>query len=369
MEKNNIIHIIGNLGNGGKERRMIQCVKGLATTNRYNQRIVLLNDTIVYKEVFDIESVSISVLKQGNLISLYNQLSVIIKETQADIIHSWIDTKPFLILLPIIKIRFHIKYIAGYIGDGIKIGMLTSYNILSQFTYLVSDRIISNSYAGLVAKRALYKKSQIIYNGFDYARIKTINDKSGFKAEFCGVEEKIVVMIGRMRPAKDFSSYIAVAEEAAKANMKVHFLAIGDGPLLEDFKNEAKKRHLDNITFTGQRSDVEIILQISDVSMLFSNDEVHAEGVSNSIMESMAAGVPVIATMGGGTPEIIDDGVNGFMVKPRDYMAAYNKLVMLLNNNELYAEMSHQAKSTVTQRFLLSTMTDNYRNLYSDILK
>lgn len=368
MKRNNIIHIIGNLGNGGKERRMIQCVKGLAATNRYNQRIVLLNDTIVYKEVFEIESVSISVLKQGNLISLYNQISAIIRETQADIIHSWIDTKPFLLLLPIIKIRFHLKYIAGYIGDGIKIGMLNSYNILSQFTYLVSDRIISNSYAGLVAKRALYKKSQVIYNGFDYARIKTINDKDSFKAEFCGIGEKIVVMIGRMRPAKDFSSFIAVAEEAAKANMKVHFLAIGDGPLLEDFKNEAKRKHLDNITFTGQRSDIESILQIADVSMLFSNDDVHAEGVSNSIMESMAAGVPVIATIGGGTPEIIDDGVNGFIVPPKDYKLAFSRLKQLLEDKELYDDISKHSVKTIEQKFLLSRMTEDYVKLYSELL-
>ncbi len=369
MNKINIIQIIGNLGNGGKERRMIQCVKGLASTHQYRQRIVLLNDTVVYKEVYDIEDTSITILKEGNLFSLYKQICHIVKETHADIVHSWIDTKPFLLLLPIITIKFKLKYIAGYIGDGIKISALSSYNLLSQFTYLVSDRIVSNSRAGLVAKRALYKKARVIYNGFDYSRINKLTDKEGFKSQFCDKEEKVVVMIGRMRPAKDFSSFISVAEEASKAKMKVYFLAIGDGTLLDEFKEEVKRKHLSNITFTGQRSDVESILQIADVSMLFSNHDVHEEGVSNSIMESMATGVPVIATMGGGTPEIIDDGVNGFIVSPYDYMTAYNKLILLLNNKELYAEMSHQAKVTITQRFLLSKMTEDYKILYSDILR
>lgn len=364
-----IVHIIGNLCGGGKERRMVQCVKGLASSGEYYQHIILLEDRIDYQEVYGIKNVSITILKSGSKYDVFIQMRRFLAEVKADIVHSWIDSSLFLLIIPMLKARFRFCYIAGYIGDSIRIPMLSYYNFLSQFTYFFADRIISNSYAGLKAKRSIKSKSIVIYNGFDYGRFDTEIDIRTLKDSLGLGHTKLVVMIGRLFPAKDFDSFIAVAELAEKENLNVTFLAIGGGPLLDYYNDAIRKKHLSNIRFLGRRSDVEKILQITYVSILFSNNDVHAEGVSNAIMESMAAGVPVIATEGGGTAEIITSKISGFIVTPKNVIDAFNCLKQLLSSTDLYTKMSKASKEVINQRFLLNTMTNDYIKLYKQTLK
>ena len=73
---------------------------------------------------------------------------------------------------------------------------------------------------------------------------------------------------------------------------------------------------LNKIIFLGKRSNVESIINIFDVGILLTNSKVHGEGISNSIMEYMALGKPVIATRGGGTNEVVIEGENGYLIDP-----------------------------------------------------
>jgi len=129
-----------------------------------------------------------------------------------------------------------------------------------------------------------------------------------------------------------------------------------------------KNKGLKNIHFVTNRSDVMEIMAVTDVSVLFTNNDVHAEGVSNSIMESMAASVPVIATAGGGTAEIITPGDDGFIIEPKNVNMACTRLVELLENEELRKTMGEKASNTVKTRFVLSTMGEQYYSIYKQLL-
>ena len=174
-------------------------------------------------------------------------------------------------------------------------------------------------------------------------------------------------MVARVTRAKDWQSFIELAKRSFEDNLDVCFLAIGEGNQLDMHRDIVKKNGLPNIRFVGRRSDVEEILQITDVSMLFTSD-VHSEGVSNSIMEAMATGIPVIATDGGGTPEIITDGQNGFIVPMQGVDKAYLLMTELLNDENKRISIGSAAKMHVQQNFLLSHMGDEYMRLYRELL-
>ncbi len=98
------------------------------------------------------------------------------------------------------------------------------------------------------------------------------------------------------------------------------FLFVGDGPNRKRLKERAVSLAIqDYVIFTGFTHDIPTILANTDISVLMTNAQVITEGISNSLLESMAMGVPVVASRGGGTEEVVDHGVNGFLVDPYDH--------------------------------------------------
>ena len=229
----------------------------------------------------------------------------------------------------------------------------------------MSDAVVSNSKAGLLAKRVPDNKGYVIYNGFDFSRFENIDGKK-FRDSESITSKFVVTMCGRFTTAKDWKMFVNLA--VLLRDRDITFLAVGDGNTFNEINNEVKELNLDNIRLLGRRSDVEVILSASDISVLFSNNNMHKEGVSNSILEAMAAGKPIIATSGGGTGEIVEEGINGFLVEPGDTVGAYKALLSLLYNEDMRIEMGHNANEHVRTKFLLSDMTKNYINLYTKIV-
>ena len=133
------------------------------------------------------------------------------------------------------------------------------------------------------------------------------------------------------------------------------------------WKKEVPVNLTSHIVFTGRRDDVDEILHISDISVLCSNPETHGEGISNSILESMASGVPVIATIGGGTAEIVDNNVTGYLIKPKDIDDLSKKIVYLLENEKLRHKMGKSSRDKIEKYYSLEYMTEQYVNLYKTV--
>ncbi|MEL7341058.1 MAG: glycosyltransferase family 4 protein, partial [Bacteroidota bacterium] len=124
----------------------------------------------------------------------------------------------------------------------------------------------------------------------------------------------------------------------------------------------------DRILFPGMVNNVESIINIIDVGVLASNSKVHGEGISNAILEYMALAKPVVATRGGGTPEIVMDGQTGFMVPPFDPDAMANKINWLLELQEEAKAMGVRARQRVEADFNLENMAERYYQIYQSIL-
>jgi len=113
------------------------------------------------------------------------------------------------------------------------------------------------------------------------------------------------------------------------------------------------------------RNDIDAIITISDIGVLCNNPLYGEEGISNSLMEFMAFGKPVIATKGGGTNELISDKETGFLIEPQNPGELASKINLLLSNRTLLTNIGHNAKDSIQKNFSLDKMTDTYIQLYS----
>ena len=114
----------------------------------------------------------------------------------------------------------------------------------------------------------------------------------------------------------------------------------------------------------GRRSDVEALVQIFDIGVLCTNLKVHGEGISNSIIEYMVLGKPVIATDGGGTNELITDNENGYLIGDKDDSSLVEKILFLYNDLCAAHRVGQAAQKTILNKFLLDRMTAEYISVY-----
>lgn len=361
------MQVIWGLGGGGKERRLIQLVNGLYSAGGFEQSLVSMRDKNDYKGSFE-NHVDYIVIGKGSKWQRFRNLIYVIKEQRPEIVHLWDNTPSWSIVLPFLKCRYKFKYVAGFVTEALPLKKWSVQDFITRIAFHNADAIVSNANACLVSKRAPMKKSYVIYNGFDFARFDAPGfDRAAFRKEM-GINNNqfVATMVARFMKNKDYEMLVFVAEKMQRFK-DIVFLTVGEGETMESIQALCKEKGLNNVKFLGFRTDVEKILLCSNVGLLFTNSKVHAEGISNSILESMAAGLPVIATDGGGTPEIIEDGKSGFIVKPGDSDAAVKLLHMLHDDKVVRIEIGKNAKTRIQEHFTLDVMTSKYIELYNKL--
>ena len=146
-------------------------------------------------------------------------------------------------------------------------------------------------------------------------------------------------------------------------------IVVGDGPNRIKLTQMVKHLELDaNVIFTGYRPDVDQLYHIFSVSVMLTNTSVHLEGISNVILESMAVGVPVIATKAGGTMEIIEDKFNGILVSEKSPQKVAEAIVALLSNPQKAEELSIRARQSVREKFDLQRYVKEYESIYHELI-
>lgn len=170
--------------------------------------------------------------------------------------------------------------------------------------------------------------------------------------------------MGAFFDRKDYKTYIEASIKYLETKKDMTFLAIGDGPNLQQFKEMVPSQHKDRILFTGMVNNVESLVNIFDIGVL----STYTEGISNSIMEYMVLGKPVIATDGGGTKELIINNETGYLIPQKNSDALLNKLVHLSKSEELRTKLGVNGKLRIHKQFTLSRMEKDYYNLYQKLL-
>jgi glycosyltransferase involved in cell wall biosynthesis len=246
----------------------------------------------------------------------------------------------------------------------------------------LADCVLVNAEAvreWLISEGYRPSKIAIIRNGIDLARFTRRLDTRGLRRELrLPPEAPVVTLVSRLSQPKGVEHLLEAAVIVVKRVPDVHFLIVGDGfavkdgVVLEDaaYRNELESyaRQLGlgkRVRFTGVRLDVPEILTEATVSVLPSL----SEGLSNAVIESMAAGLPVVATRVGGTPEAVEDGVTGILVPPGQPAALARAICQLLENTELAESFGRAGRQRAFERFSLERMVQETEQLYFDLLQ
>ena len=359
-----ILYVIDALGAGGAERRFVQLIKGL-DRKRFAAMVVLLTGIVHYNEIYGLGAEIVTLerkVKKDPFVFLH--LFTICRRWKPDIVHAW-GSMSAVYAGPVAKM-LGTRLINAQIADA-PARPSAKQRIRSMFTFPFSDIIQSNSRAGLESYNVPQRKRSVVHNGFDFERLRDLKDLDAVRAEL-GIRTRYVAgMVAGFRYHKDYESLVRAAKKITGQRDDITFVCVGGGPELERIK--ALAEGLDRIIFTGKRSDVESIINVFDVGILLTDLERHGEGISNSIMEYMAAGKPVIATDGGGTRELVNEGETGFLVpqKSPDLLAA--KIGQLLDDDRLREAMGTRGRERIRSEFSIAAMVAGHASVYEKLLK
>ena len=355
-----ILHFIDSLRSGGKERQLVELLKGISKYSEIKSYVAVMSNDIHYQSIWDLcDNIYFVIRKRKQDPQILLSLYAICKKLKPDIIHVW-DSMTAVYGLPVAKL-LKIKMINGMIRNATNnLGWRNKHWRRAKLTFPFSNAIVSNSYAGIKAYGASLSKSICIHNGFDLERINLVKEKEFIKKKLCISTTNIVGMVASFTSNKDYETYILAAQNLLKEKEDVTFLAVGDGENLSKCQKMVESPFRKKIKFLGRCSDVESIINIIDVAVL----TTFTEGISNSIMEYMALGKPVVATNCEGNSEIIIDGKTGFLIAPGDTNDTYKKILLLLHNKELAQTMGGEGQKRIVNEFSLDKMIYRYIQMY-----
>jgi glycosyltransferase involved in cell wall biosynthesis len=360
-----ILFFIGALELGGKERRLIELLSYLKKNTDYSLMLVARRDQIDYPAFYEL-NIPYKILthnyKKGDK-TLHFRFYRICKEYKPNIVHTWGYMPAFVSLLAIIVLK--IPLVNSQIADAPpNINKWSVRNIINKINFLFSTIIIANSYAGLKAYKAENKKSKVIYNGVYLDRFSNLPDKNEIRSKYQVFFNLTVTMVAAFYENKDYDLFIEIAKIINFRRNDVAFLAVGNGINLEKIKKRVFDGQIQNVIFTGKIDDVESLVNLADIGVLFSPN---GEGISNAIIEYMALGKPVIANDAGGTKEIVKHGVNGYLITTETTKEIADLINNLLDDKKKRQKMGEAGKKLIYKFFTIERMGKEYEKVYQEV--
>jgi glycosyltransferase involved in cell wall biosynthesis len=292
----------------------------------------------------------------------YWNLAQHLRARRVAIAHSF-DFYSNLMMIPIAKA----SGIPVVIGSQRQIGdLLTPRQFWAQVTcFRLCDRVVCNSRAAA---------SRLLAHGLPQRRLAVIGN--GLPDEAFAQAEPVLPrlpnmvragMIARMNhPVKNHSAFLRAAAEVARRHPTVEFLLAGDGPLRPELERLVVQLGLEGrVLFLGERRDIPAVLAALDILVVPSS----SESLSNVILEAMAAGVAVVATGVGGTPELVLEGETGLLVPAGSDEALAAAMERFLTQPSLRLHCSARARDFARTHFACQYARDQYCRLYDTLLE
>ncbi|MFT6320620.1 MAG: glycosyltransferase involved in cell wall biosynthesis [Granulosicoccus sp.] len=363
-----ILMLIDSLVKGGRERRLIKLLKFFSASPDIEVGLVIFSKKVEYEEIYDLD-VKLHFLerKPAKDPRVFSRFYKICKSERPDIIHSW-GTMPSVYAIPAVKL-LGIKFLNANIADApLKMSIWDERYFRAHLTFPFSDMIVGNSNAGLKSYGAPLRKSQSVYNGFDFKRVANLEDKDKVRRQFNILPGKVVGMVGGFFDRKDFDTFVEAACLYLRESQDTTFMAIGDGPNLARCEAKVPDEFKDRILFPSMVHGVESLANVFDIGVLCTNTKVHGEGIFNSILEYMVLEKPVVATKGGGTDEIVVNSETGYLIEPFDPKLLVSKITRLLDDPAMAEEFGRNGKKRVYAKFSLPRMEQDYLKIYRKLL-
>ncbi len=349
----NILFVIDGLHGGGKERQLVEIIKLLSANNKYIIGVVTFNKNkhyteFVRKNVYYFKELSKRPTRFEPFFSIWNCF----KEFKPDIVHTWDSLSSMYSFLPINF--FKIKFIDGSIRDaGIEKGWEKFHK---KFFLKRADVVIANSFAGL---ETYQEKGEVLYNAIDLNRFNQNKNLSDFN----------IIMTANFTDYKDHKTFIDASIALVKDNIVNNVYLLGEGPYKEKYMNYINESHSEisnKFHFQGRVRDVEDYLALCSVGVLCSTLE-YSEGVSNAVLEYMAAGLVPVVTNIGGSAEIITNKKNGFLIPPKSSDEIIRIVKLIKEQPSVKESIVKEALETVKTKFNDKKNIAFLESLYSNL--
>jgi len=358
-----ILFVIDTLGSGGKERRLTELLKALKLRREVEFELVVMSEDIHFTEIYDLGINVRKILRETPKdLNVFRQFYTLIKDYKPDVVHCW-ESMTAVYLAPVCYL-LKCSLINGMVTNVPSKQNLTNHHWLrGRLTFPFSHFVVSNSMAGLKAYRVPAGKGVVIPNGFNSERLKNITGKDLIREELKIETKHIVGMVASFSGQKDYPTYFKASQLVLAKRNDVTFLAIGLGTDSAGAWDLIKTINRNFFRLIGKRDDIEDLINTMDIGVL----ATFTEGISNSILEYMGFGKPVIATEGGGTCEIVQDGITGFLVQVENPEEMADRMETLLESRELRSDMGAAGMERVRTGLSIETMVGKYMNLYRQV--
>ncbi len=368
-----IAHVIYRLQVGGLENGLVNLLNHLPE-DRFRHAVVVLTEATDFAQRIRRKDVTVHALdkREGHDTGVFGRFRRLLRDLRPDIVHT--RNLAALELQPVawqagIRGRVHSEHgWDTFDPDGRK----RRYRLIRRLSRLFVQRYIPLSQeieTYLVRACGIpRKKITRIYNGVDLTRFRPDPAARGRLPFGADPGAFIVGTVGRMHGVKDQITLARAFVHARQRDpaLRLRLVMLGEGPLRADCLGVLRNAGCaEEAWLPGERDDVADILPGLDLFVLPSR----AEGISNTVLEAMACGVPVVATAVGGNPELVADRATGRLVAPRDPQALAGAIVDYARDPALARSHGAAGRARAAAEFALDRMVARYADIYGSLLK
>lgn len=255
----------------------------------------------------------------------------------------------------------------GWTGESWRVRL---YERIDRFHLRFMDHVVavSQAQADKVRRAGVPpERIRVICNAIDPDRFLDPDPRYRAKLDrfFRQPPSRIIATAGRLSPEKGFDVFISAAARLLEAEQDVGFVIFGHGDLKPALLQQIAMLGLSgHVVLAGFRNDLDRFIPQLDLFVLPS----YTEGLPNVVLEACAAGVPVVATDVGGTPEIIEDNVSGLLVPPGDPDALAERMLEALECEDRLRDLGFMGRQRVLEQFSFSAQVDSYLDLFGQLL-
>ena len=371
-----VAHVMYRFDTGGLENGIVNLINHMPA-DAYRHAVIALTEVTDFRQRIrrdDVEFISLN-KAPGHGIWLFPKLFILFRRLRPAIVHSR-NLAALEVQLPAwaagVPVRIHGEH-GRDVGD--LDGSNLTYQRVRRFYrpfvsyYLALSRDLGEYLATKI--RVPEDKMLQVYNGVDTNRFQPAGfDQTIPGCPFSRPDHWIVGTVGRMQKVKDQVllawAFIRALELEPALRQRLRLVMIGDGPLRTECLQLLAAAGVGDLAWLpGERDDVPEIMRGLDCFVLPSL----AEGISNTILEAMASGLPVIATDVGGSADLVANGVTGQLVPAGDSETLAGQIVRFANNPELAIQMGQLGRQRSEEKFSMNAMVAAYQGTYDKLLR
>lgn len=372
-----VLLVVDDLGYGGAERQVVELANNM-DSNRFDVHVCALSDHVpLSNTLIDAEHRLHTIRKMNRLdFTVVLRLARLLRALKADVVHGYLYSAEIASRLA--GCIAGTKLVVGSERNANRIEIRKSNILAYRFTQSWVDIIIANSNAGAESNARIFGRPssdyRVVYNGVDTERFRPVDGSDIRQKLGIPIQCPVVGAFANFKKQKNHAMLFRAFRLVLDSVPDARLLLVGDQPTDSRGKLDGYKAQLDRLVddlkirhrcvFLGRQEDTEHLYPACNITVLPS---LH-EGTPNVLLESMACGVPVVATNVCDNEYIVKDGEVGHLVALGDEAGMAHRMVSLISNNALRQEMGRNARNWVIEEFSCKRMANKMEAVYIELL-